>query len=180
MAKIYTKKGDKGRTALADGKRVGKDCPRICAYGDVDELNAVLGLCREENDNKLIGKILRRLQNELFTVGADLSTSAEARIKVPRLTAKFVKRLEKDIDKIEKLLPPLKKFILPAGSDGACFLHLARTVCRRAERSVVALGRREKINKEIIVYLNRLSDLLFVMARLANKSEKIKEERWGA
>ena len=177
--KIYTKKGDKGLTFLADGKRVKKDCPRLCAYGDVDELNAVLGLCRTENDSRLLEKILHRLQNELFAVGADLSTSGDAKIKMPRLSVKFAARLEKDIDKIEKKLPPLKKFILPAGSDGACFLHLARTVCRRAERSVTALARREKINPEIIVYLNRLSDLLFVMARFANKSEKIKEEKWG-
>ena len=184
--KIYTKKGDKGLTFLADGKRVKKDCPRLCAYGDVDELNAVLGLCRTENDGRLLEKILHRLQNELFAVGADLSTSNGAKIKVPRVSGEFAARLENDIDKIEKKLPPLKKFILPAGSDGACFLHLARTVCRRAERSVVslfeesaALGNREKINPEIIVYLNRLSDLLFVMARFANKSEKIKEEKWG-
>jgi|WetSurMetagenome_2_1015567.scaffolds.fasta_scaffold487077_1 cob(I)alamin adenosyltransferase len=187
--KIYTKTGDKGKTGLIGGKRVDKDCQRICAYGDIDELNAVLGLCREENDSREIGKILRDLQEELFVVGVDLAAPNKAGLKKGgtagksfgakslRITTKHTAHLEKTIDGVEKKLPPLKNFILPSGSDGACFLHLARTVCRRAERSVVALSRREKINPEMIVYLNRLGDLLFVMARLANKSEKMKEEK---
>lgn len=205
MVKIYTKKGDKGMTFLACGKRVKKDCPRLCAYGDVDELNSVLGLCRAENDSKILDGILHRLQGELFVVGADLATTDEVKAgaksgvkagakKVPRVNGKMTKQLEKDIDAFEKKLTPLKNFILPAGSDGACFLHLARTVCRRAERSVAALiqesaplmvgGKNRpaayvKINPEILVYLNRLGDLLFVMARLANKSEKISEEKWA-
>jgi len=187
--KIYTKTGDKGETGLFGGRRVSKDCPRICAYGDIDELNAVLGLCREENDSREIEKILHHLQEELFVVGADLATPIKAggktrgaagkssAAKSPRISAKHVSRLEKQIDEIEKKLTPLNNFILPAGSDGACFLHLARTVCRRAERAVVALCKREKVNPQVIVYLNRLGDLLFVMARLANKLNKITEEK---
>jgi len=191
--KIYTKKGDKGLTFLADGKRVSKADLRICACGDIDELNAVLGLCRAENDDRFLGGVLSKIQGELFVAGADLSLPADTGKKYPRIGRAATKRLETSIDLIEKKLPPLKNFILPAGSDGACFLHLARTVCRRAERSVVALAgqsvagpnaraeRRaggDNINPEIIVYLNRLGDLLFVMARLANKTEKIKEEIW--
>lgn len=169
---------------MGDSRRVIKGCARLEACGNVDELNAVLGLCREENDNKLIGAILRRLQGELFMIGADLAMpiGGKTQTKATRISGKFTARLEKEIDEIQKKLPPLKNFILPAGSDEACFLHLARTVCRRAERSVAALmessrgkSAREIINPQIIVYLNRLGDLLFVLARLTNKA---KEERW--
>jgi len=194
--KIYTKTGDGGETGLFGGQRVSKDCPRICAYGDVDELNAVLGLCRAENDDPSLEKILHKIQKELFVLGADLSAPYGNRSpKLRRISAANVRALEKTIDLLEVKLPPLKNFILPVGTDGACFLHLARTVCRRAERSVAALLNDSvklvegeivgheikvsgKINPEILVYLNRLGDLLFVMARFANKSEKISEEKW--
>ena len=188
MVKIYTKKGDNGMTSLASGERVGKDFSRICAYGDVDELNAALGVCRHSaDDDKYLGGILKFLQSDLFVLGADLAMPLKvgafgqgksARGGVVRIKSADIKKLEKLIDKIESKLKPLKNFILPDGCEAAAFLHLARTVCRRAERAVAALAKKEKINPETIKYLNRLGDLLFVMARYANMKEGVKEDKW--
>jgi cob(I)alamin adenosyltransferase len=175
LTRIYTRTGDKGTTALGDGRRVPKDAPRIEAFGTVDELNAVLGLALLGLDDEEGAALLRRIQNDLFDLGADLclpETSARARAtrsRPPlRLTPAHVRPLEEAIDRWNAPLGTLTSFILPGGTTSSSWLHLARTVCRRAERRVVALARKETVNPQAIVYLNRLSDLLFVMARRAN------------
>ena len=170
--KIYTKTGDSGQTSLYGGKRVGKDSLRIRAYGDVDELNAILGLCAGIDKGKKsapdLKKIFARLQHQLFIVGADLA--AHLAVKTERIHKEHVAELEEIIDRLAAKLPSLNNFIYPGGTALAAHLHLARTVCRRAEREVVALSKKEKINPLLIPYLNRLSDLLFVMARRALKN----------
>jgi len=175
LSRIYTKTGDKGTTALGDGRRVPKDAPRIEAYGTVDELNAVLGLVLMIVADGEEAELLRTIQNDLFDLGADLCVperpkrgrAAQAR-KPLRVTEAHVRPLEQAIDRFNALLDPLKSFVLPGGTGASAWLHLARTVCRRAERRLVALARKETINPQAIIYLNRLSDLLFVMARRAN------------
>jgi len=169
LSRIYTKTGDGGETALGNGSRVLKSSSRVTAYGDVDELNAVLGLISglENEDRALVGSV----QNDLFDVGADLcvppAPAGETETGL-RVTKDQAARLECEIDRRNERLQPLKSFVLPGGTPAAAWLHLARTVCRRAERSVVALMQTEKVNPNVLVYLNRLSDLLFVMARVAN------------
>jgi cob(I)alamin adenosyltransferase len=172
LSRIYTKTGDRGETALGDGSRVAKDHPRVAAYGAVDELNAVLGLLVASGPPSE-ADLLRGIQNDLFDVGADLCVPATAeetpgaRLRVrPEQTA----RLEQAIDRLNATLSPLSSFVLPGGTAAAAWAHLARTVCRRAERDVVALARAEPVNPEVIVYLNRLSDLLFVLARVYNNN----------
>jgi cob(I)alamin adenosyltransferase len=167
--KIYTKTGDDGETGLFGGGRVRKDHARIEAYGTVDELNAVLGILRAESLPAELDTELSRIQNELFDIGAELATPQPS-ILPHRLTNASIERLEKLIDQLEQELAPLKTFILPGGVKGAGFLHLARTVCRRAERCVVRLQdyTEQLISTEITIYLNRLSDLFFVMARVVN------------
>ncbi|MFA6541985.1 MAG: cob(I)yrinic acid a,c-diamide adenosyltransferase, partial [Bacteroidota bacterium] len=177
--KIYTKTGDRGETALFGGERVPKDALRIEAYGTVDELNSLLGIVRSLHPEKKLDAILLKLQNELFAVGADLATPVAHRSTViPRIRRSDAASLEKIIDRFEKPLQPLKAFILPGGSPVASYLHFARTVCRRAERHVVRLSRNEDIGVAVIVYLNRLSDLLFVLARYANYRERHEEPKW--
>ncbi|MEW5798770.1 MAG: cob(I)yrinic acid a,c-diamide adenosyltransferase [Bacteroidota bacterium] len=177
--KIYTKAGDTGETSLFGGERVPKDALRIEAYGSVDELNSLLGVARAMKPKKKIDAILDLLQHQLFELGADLATPKNAKDDyIPRITAAHVTELEKVIDSLEIKLKPLKVFILPGGSKVASHLHLARTVCRRAERAVVRLSRNENIGTDVVVYLNRLSDLLFVLARFANHSEKHPEIKW--
>ncbi len=177
--KIYTKTGDKGETGLFGGDRVAKDSPRIDAYGAVDELNSLLGIIRALRLNKKIDRVLLGVQNDLFVVGADLATRrASKRSLIPRISPSHVAALEKAIDSLQLSLRPLKTFILPGGTVAASHLHYARTVCRRAERSTVRLTRSEVINENVLVYLNRLSDLLFVLARYANHSGKKKETEW--
>ena len=176
--KIYTKTGDKGETGLMGGKRLTKDSLRITAIGEVDELNAVLGVCRAENKQVVIEKILHVLQRDLFALGADLSTPLEEKYDVPRVKENQITQLENWIDKIDVEVEPLKNFILPGGSAAAASLHLARTICRRAERAIVALERVENIGENIVKFINRLSDLLFMMARYANFLEKVEEEKW--
>lgn len=169
--KIYTKTGDKGETSLFGGERVWKDHSRIEAYGTVDELNSVIGVSINEIKDTELKEILGSIQNDLFTVGSDLATPAQKGNKgfiIPRVESRFSSRLEELIDSFDSRLPELKNFILPGGSKGAGFLHLARTVCRRAEREVFSLSKAEEINSEIGIYLNRLSDLLFVLARFEN------------
>lgn len=173
ITRVYTKSGDEGETSLVDGSRVGKDDLRVAAYGEVDELNSVLGLARARNEEPEVEEILRRLQNDLFTVGADLATPMTT--PVPRVTEEMVAELETLIDRLLEELEPLREFILPSGSEAGAAIHLARAVARRAERAVVALGRREEINGGSLRYLNRLSDLLFVLARVANKRAGVAE-----
>jgi cob(I)alamin adenosyltransferase len=166
--KIYTKTGDGGETGLFGGPRVFKDDPRVEAYGEVDELNAVLGLVRCEEIEGRIDQLLATIQNELFDLGAELASPEPERVGTKRVTAAQAGVLESAIDEYEARLPPLKNFILPGGVRAAALLHLARTVCRRAERRVVALRRHEPISADMVVYLNRLSDLLFVLSRAVN------------
>ncbi|MHB8906212.1 MAG: cob(I)yrinic acid a,c-diamide adenosyltransferase [Melioribacteraceae bacterium] len=179
--KIYTKTGDKGETSLFGGKRVWKDDLRIQAYGTTDELNAVLGIAVAELSDVELKDVISGIQNDLFTVGSDLASPIEKENKnfvIPRIDSQFVTRLELLIDKFDSQLPALKNFILPGGSKVSAILHHARTVCRRAEREVVALSRIEGINDQIEVYLNRLSDLLFVLARFENFSSKHPDIEW--
>ncbi len=179
--KIYTKTGDAGETSLFGGKRVTKDNSRIDAYGTIDELNALLGLSRTETNDKKLDKMIEEIQNGLFTAGADLATPFENERKgmnVPRINEEDIRLLEKYIDEIDALLPELKAFILPGGSRAASLLHLARTICRRGERKTVALSLNEDIGKFILIYLNRLSDLLFVLARYANFVENTPDVEW--
>jgi len=171
LSRIYTKTGDKGDTSLGDGSRVPKDHPRVAAFGSVDELNSVLGLLLAYQADMPEAELLRGIQNELFDVGADLCAplpsegEADQRLRIQPIQAE---RLEKAIDRLNASLQPLKSFVLPGGSIGAAWCHLARTVCRRAEREVVALSRTEPVNSQVIIYLNRLSDFLFVLARVLN------------
>jgi cob(I)alamin adenosyltransferase len=166
--KIYTKTGDEGETGLFGGPRVSKDHPRVEAYGAVDELNAVLGLVRCETSGEPLDLLLAKIQNELFDLGAELASPQPDRVGTRRITAVQTAALESAIDEHEAGLPPLKAFILPGGCRAAALLHVARTVCRRAERRVVTLGEREAVAGDVVIYLNRLSDLLFVLARFVN------------
>ena len=155
-----------------------KDALRIEAYGSVDEVNSVLGVCRALSPPKEIDSILEVLQKDLFAVGADLATPNGSRNSVARVGHGEISRLEGHIDHLEEKLPPLKNFILPGGSQLGATLHLARTIARRAERNVVKLSREEKLDAEVVVYLNRLSDLLFVLARYANHYAGSPEQKW--
>ncbi len=178
--KIYTKTGDKGETSLFGGKRVKKDDARIEAYGTVDELNSVLGLVSSFTENKEIKEIVENLQQQLFTVGADLATPIEKTDskRIKRVSEELTIELEKLVDNVDEKIPELRNFILPGGNKAASLLHFARTICRRAERRVIALSEKENINDAIVVYLNRLSDLLFVMARYENYLSGTKEIDW--
>ncbi len=176
--KIYTKTGDRGETGLFGGPRVRKDDPRIEAYGTVDELNAVLGLARCEPLDGPLDALLASIQNELFDLGAELATPDPQRSGTRILAAAHIARLEAAIDQHEAALEPLKAFILPGGTRAAALLHLARTVCRRAERRLVTLADREPISADLIIYLNRLSDLFFVLARAANRAAGLPDVPW--
>lgn len=170
MTKIYTRTGDGGETSLFGGGRVPKDDLRVRAYGTIDELNAVIGVARTAEPPPEIDRILERLQHQLFDLGAELATrdATPAAGHVMRVTPERVAALEQDIDRFEAFLPPLRQFVLPGGTPAAAALHQARTVARRAEREIVRLAGREPINPELLKYVNRLSDLLFVLARAAN------------
>ena len=177
--KIYTKTGDTGETGLYGGVRIPKDSLRIDAIGTIDELNACIGTARSQIRDVETGNILLRIQNELFNIGADLATlDSHAKSEKLRISADLVGALEKDIDRFENQLAPLTNFILPGGSVVGSTLHLARTVCRRSERCVVSLANSESINLEILPYLNRLSDFLFVLARLVNHRLGQPEPLW--
>lgn len=167
ITKVYTKTGDKGLTSLVGGQRVSKASIRVDSYGDVDELNAVLGIVRSHGVDEEINTLMAEIQNDLFIMGADLASPID--IEVPRVNADRVLNLEKSIDKFLEELEPLKEFILPVGNMGGSYLHFARTVSRRAERKVAKLMEEEQIGENILIYLNRLSDLLFVLARVENK-----------
>ncbi len=167
ITKVYTKTGDQGLTSLVGGERVSKASLRVDSYGDVDELNAVLGIVRAQGVDDEIGALLIKIQNDLFIMGADLASPPD--MEVPRVSGDSIDNLEQAIDSLLEELEPLKEFILPSGDQSGSYLHFARTVCRRAERKVVKLMESEDIGENILIYLNRLSDLLFVMARLHNK-----------
>ena len=177
LTKIYTRGGDAGETSLGDGSRVSKLDARIAAYGTVDELNSVLGHVLAGGSPPSIREVLLRVQNELFDLGADLSvpTAQEGRLRV---TQEQVDRLEEDCDRLNADLPELKSFVLPGGGETAARLHVARTVCRRAEREALVAAGAHSVNPLAVVYLNRLSDLLFILARAANAAEGHEEPLW--
>jgi len=178
--KIYTRTGDLGETGLFAGPRVGKDMPRIEVCGAVDELNAVLAVVRAEPLEAATDGLLQRIQNELFALGAEVATPDPTRQGVQWIGPEQVKALEAEIDRCEEGLPPLEHFVLPGGTRAACNLHLARTVCRRAERRLVTLIRRseEPISLSLMAYLNRLGDLLFVLARCENARSGREDVVW--
>ncbi len=178
--KIYTKTGDHGDTSLFGGQRVSKNHSRITAYGTVDELNSIIGIIRASDPDPVLEGMLERIQNELFVLGADLATPPEKNTRIDRIGDDHVRRLEQDIDTLEEELKPLKSFILPGGSQGAAYLHLARTVCRRAERNIFSCRQFEIVSDEALIFLNRLSDLLFVMARYQNKFKGVRDVVWKA
>jgi cob(I)alamin adenosyltransferase len=178
--KIYTKTGDAGDTGLFGGGRVPKDHLRVTAYGEVDALNAAVGFAASLDPQDWEGPLLEAIQRDLFTAGAILATPHPEKLKTPpapigggRITA-----LEQAIDRLEEALPPLDRFILPGGAPKGAAFHVARTTCRRAERAVVGLARTESVRKDVVVYLNRLSDLLFVLARSANRAAGHSELQW--
>lgn len=177
--KIYTKTGDKGLTGLIGGVRIAKSAPRIAAYGDVDELNSVIGIVIAETSHEPIRKSLTEIQSTLFTIGAQLATPSD-QPNVQVVTSSQVDLLERQMDVISESLQPLKNFVLPGGGKSSAYLHLARTVCRRAERSIVSLSQipSEKIDKWVIIFMNRLSDYLFTLARLANQLDNIPDVPW--
>jgi cob(I)alamin adenosyltransferase len=177
--RIYTKTGDKGETSLFGGQRVPKDTLRIEAYGTVDELNSMIGIVLADMPPPEVTRILTEVQATLFVLGADLATPRSvAAGRVRRIGQRDVRTLEKHIDRVETQLTTLRTFILPGGSPAGAQLHLARTICRRAERIVVRVSRSEDIGEKITTFLNRLSDLLFVLARLTNRAAVIPEIRW--
>lgn len=178
--KIYTRTGDDGTTGLLGPGRVLKCAPRVEAYGSVDELNAVLGVARTHDAQGWLAADLEAIQSRLFSLGAELAAVAPASLaNIERIADTDVAGLERLIDRLEAELPPLKRFILPAGTLLAVQLHLARTVCRRAERRLVELQQAEKIEPVLVRYLNRLADLLFVMARWCNRRADVAETEWG-
>ncbi len=180
--KIYTRSGDEGDTGLFGGGRVSKDHARVAAYGDVDELNTVIGVARATPPAALFDGLLESVQRDLFALGGHLATPDPERVtralEKAALSPERVAELERAIDAADEELPPLRAFVLPAGTPKAAALHLARTVCRRAERSVVRLAREAEVHELFIVYLNRLSDVLFTLARLANHRAGIQDTTW--
>lgn len=177
--KIYTRTGDKGQTSLFSGERVGKDALRVEAYGTLDELNSVLGVAAQSCRNERVRELIRQLQNQLFVAGADLATRPHGRFEPERISEADWRGQEASIDELTEALPKLKHFVLPGGSSGSAFLQLGRAVCRRAERLMVRLDRQEgEVNPQLLVFVNRLSDLLFVMARYENVVEGGREVIW--
>lgn len=180
-SKLYTRTGDRGETALLGGKRVPKDHPRVEAYGSIDELNSALGVAVSFIRQRRVAAALQSIQNELLNIGSDL---AGERGRGPEKGRTFIDPesriagLERLIDEYDAKVPPLRTFIIPSGSQAGALLHLARSVCRRAERAVVRLSRQENVGPYVIVYLNRLSDLLFVLARYVNKAARKPETPW--
>lgn len=185
--KIYTRTGDKGKTGLYGGRRVAKDHIRVEAYGTIDELNSAIGVVLSEvrSEKSEVRKQLLKIQGDLFEVAAVLATPAKVRIKEKRVHKEFNAHLKKRVDQFEKLIDTLsskllalRSFILPGGSKEGAFLHVARSTCRRAERRIVSLSQKEHVDGAIIMYINRLSDLLFTMARFVNKQKQIPETPW--
>ena len=182
ITKVYTRTGDDGTTGLGGGQRVAKSSLRIDAYGTVDELSSAIGLAVSSGLDPELERSLAAIRNELFHLGSDLCILEEdkERMPVPTVEARHVEALEALIDRLGAELPPLSNFILPGGAPGAAALHLARTVCRRAERLVAALAAAEAIGEQVLPYLNRLSDALFVMARYENRSRGVDDVLWDS
>ncbi len=182
ITKIYTGNGDEGRTRLSSGQSVKKNDARVSAYGTVDELNAHIGVAKASHLDDLLNDELSLIQNELFHLGSDLSFvfDEEEPRSIPQIEARHVTRLEGLVDSLNALVGPLENFVLPGGTPGAAQLHVARTVCRRAEREVTAVAERERIGAFAIPYLNRLSDLLFVMSRYENQCKGVAEPIWDS
>jgi cob(I)alamin adenosyltransferase len=180
LTKLYTRKGDDGTTALGSNKRVAKDSLRVEAYGTVDELNSVIGVALAHGLSARLVEMLSEIQNELFHLGSDLCFTEEDKqtFQIPEMEERHVTRLETFTDEMSTAVGPLENFIQPGGSVGAANLHVARTVCRRAERQVVTLRREEAVAPFVLAYLNRLSDLLFAMARYENKQRGVDEPLW--
>jgi len=180
--KIYTRTGDEGETGLFGGMRVSKGDARVEAYGDVDELNSVLGLVRSEPLEPEVDRLLGEIQDLLFAMGAELGTAPDKadRLTLARIDDAAVERLEHAIDRWEADLPPLRSFVVPGGARSAAGLHVARTVCRRAERRIVNLAKTETVPGELLRFINRLADLLFVLARIANLRAGIADVPWTA
>lgn len=176
--KIYTKKGDSGNTSLFGGQRVSKSSKRIDAYGTVDELNSILGMAASFGLSKKGSELIKTVQQQLFVLGADLATPKSREVRIERIGHTEVEYLEKAIDEMEEALEPLKNFILPGGAEAGATLHFARTVCRRAERITVECRHEEEISEVAIMYINRLSDFLFVLARYENKDAGTEEKTW--
>ena len=179
--KIYTKTGDKGETGLFGGERVSKSTSRLNAYGTIDELNSFIGLAITDVRCDEIKNILINLQNKLFVVGSDLATpkiKKNKKLKITRTPDSYILEIEKTIDDFEAKLDELKNFILPGGSKGAALLHICRTISRRAEREIVVLKNTEQIGQNILIFLNRLSDLFFVLSRFENKHSNIPDTKW--
>ena len=176
--KIYTKRGDHGTTSLFGGTSIEKSHIRLHAYGTVDELNSVLGMSLSNPMSGRGREILTDIQKQLFVLGADLATPQTKKTKINRMDTEDIETLENWIDELESNLPPLTSFILPGGTPSGAFLHLARTVCRRAERYTVELKHSESVSAEAIIYLNRLSDLFFVLARFENMTAGAEEIKW--
>ena len=182
ITRVYTRTGDDGTTALGSRERVGKDDPRIEAYGTVDELNSAIGAALAVGLEPELARVLGRVQNELFHLGSDLCVPEDRKqqLPVPRIEERHVVAMEETIDRLTELLEPLANFLLPGGSVGAAQLHLARTVCRRAERRLVSLATGAEVNPAAHHYLNRLSDALFVMARFENHAKGVAEPLWDS
>jgi cob(I)alamin adenosyltransferase len=182
VMKIYTRTGDAGDTGLFGGGRVPKDHPRVAAYGDVDELNSAIGVARATAPAQAFEPLLESIQRDLFALGGQLATPDPTRVakalEKAQLSDERIAELERLMDAADEELTPLRAFVLPAGTPKACALHLARTVCRRAERSVVAMARENELPSVFLVYLNRLSDLLFTLARLANHRDGAGDVTW--
>ncbi len=176
--KIYTKTGDDGQTSLWGGQRLSKDNDRIHAYGTVDECNAAIGVARTNEIDREIDEMLQAVQNRLFVVGADLATPSATQTAIDRIVDADSEQLEKWIDRLEAELPKLKQFIIPGGTAAAAQLHLARTVCRRAERWTVRLAQADDVHKQALKFLNRLSDFLFVAARAVNYRSGLQDWPW--
>ncbi len=176
--RIYTKTGDRGETSLFGGKRLPKSHIRIDAYGTVDELNSYIGLVRDYSEAEITRSMLKEIQDRLFTIGANLASDPDKKMAVPDIKEEDITLLEKEMDRMDEGLPELKNFILPGGHPAASFCHIARCVCRRAERLVVALAQREWADEIIIRYLNRLSDYLFVLARQLAQERGVEEINW--
>ncbi len=178
--KIYTKTGDRGDTGLFGGLRVSKSDPRIEAVGAIDELNSVVGLARSESLDAPVDALLETIQSELFDIGAEVGTVADKldQLTLPRIGAESIARLEREIDRVDAIIPQLTTFVLPGGTRAASLLHLARTVCRRAERSIVRARAQEPVRDEIVHYVNRLSDLLFTWARFENFRANVPDVPW--
>lgn len=177
--KIYTKTGDQGTTSLFGGKRVSKADLRIDTYGTIDELNSYLGLLRDQEVNKKRKDFLVEIQDRLFTIGSILATEpGNTKVKIPHLVPADIEVLEKEIDVMDAALPPMRFFVLPGGHASVSFCHIARTVCRRAERLVIALNATETIDVLVIQYLNRLSDYLFMLSRMMTQELNVEETPW--